>query len=129
MSDYLDTEEVKKITDAIVEVTVSIPIDKNTKFPVKILTEGQAKEMVLKALEDVKAEIEERSFNYFAYQTTLFAVSLEDVLEIIDGKVNEVKHDCTACKHSDEVDGSNCYECVKSMVDNFEVNEVKGDKE
>ena len=35
-----------------------------------------------------------------------------------------VEHECYACKHCDEVDGSNCYECVKGMTDNFEVNEV-----
>ena len=27
---------------------------------------------------------------------------------------------CDSCTHSKEQDGSNCYECVKDMVDNFE---------
>ena len=28
--------------------------------------------------------------------------------------------DCTVCKHSDEVNGEHCYECVKNIKDNFE---------
>lgn len=48
---------------------------------------------VVKALEDIRKEIKERSFTFFAGQTTLFAVSLEDVLEIIDRKVNEVTNE------------------------------------
>lgn len=27
---------------------------------------------------------------------------------------------CDSCKHSEEQDGSNCYECIKGMADNFE---------
>jgi len=27
---------------------------------------------------------------------------------------------CDSCIHSEEQDGSNCYECVKGMADNFE---------
>lgn len=27
---------------------------------------------------------------------------------------------CDSCTHSEEQDGSNCYECVKGMADNFE---------
>lgn len=27
---------------------------------------------------------------------------------------------CDSCTHSEEQDGSNCYECVKGIVDNFE---------
>ena len=45
------------------------------------MTNAEAKE--------IKKEIEGRSFNYFAFQTTLLAVSLEDVLDIIDRKIKE----------------------------------------
>lgn len=40
-----------------------------------------------------------------------------------------VEHECYACKHCNETDGEYCYECVKGMTDNFEVNEVKDDRE
>lgn len=45
----------------------------------------------LSVIEDIKAEIEERSFNYFAFQTTLWVVPLEDALEIIDKAVKEIE--------------------------------------
>lgn len=30
------------------------------------------------------------------------------------------KKDCNTCTHSNETDGSNCYECVKDMCNNYE---------
>lgn len=33
---------------------------------------------------------------------------------------------CDSCKHSEERDGSNCYECVKGMADNFEAQPKTG---
>ena len=35
--------------------------------------------------------------------------------------------DCKMCRHSEETDGSNCYECVKGLQDNFEAD--KGEEE
>ena len=32
---------------------------------------------------------------------------------------------CDTCKHSDETDGSHCYECVKGMKDNYDSQEPK----
>lgn len=32
----------------------------------------------------------------------------------------EMTNRCDSCTHYEEQDGSNCYECVKGMVDNFE---------
>ncbi|MBP5424296.1 MAG: hypothetical protein J6Y78_17830 [Paludibacteraceae bacterium] len=34
--------------------------------------------------------------------------------------LEEQSNRCDSCIHSDECDGSNCYECVKGMADNFE---------
>ena len=31
----------------------------------------------------------------------------------------EADKSCSTCKYSDEVDGSNCYECVKGMKNNY----------
>jgi len=65
MSDYLHENAVKKMIDsnpqvfqsAYAEVTIRIPIDKDTKYPVKIFTEDDTKEMILEVLKDIKAEI------------------------------------------------------------------------
>lgn len=32
---------------------------------------------------------------------------------------------CDSCIHSEEQDGSNCYECVKGIADNFEAQQTK----
>ena len=29
------------------------------------------------------------------------------------------KEGCDTCEHSDEIDGNNCYECVKDMRNNY----------
>lgn len=34
---------------------------------------------------------------------------------------NQQPNRCDSCMYSEEQDGSNCYECVKRMADNFEV--------
>jgi len=34
---------------------------------------------------------------------------------------------CDSCIHSEEQDGSNCYECVKGMADNFEAQQTDAD--
>jgi len=34
--------------------------------------------------------------------------------------ISATKKDCNTCTHSDEIDGSNCYECVKDMCNNYE---------
>ena len=62
---------------------------------VKVITLNGKKYVDISVIEDIRKEIEERSFTFFAGQTTLFAVSLEDVLDIINGKLNEVTHDKT----------------------------------
>jgi hypothetical protein len=48
------------------------------------------------------------------------ALTKEHVHEIIDKAVKEIKHECSACTHSDELDGEHCYECVKGLANNFE---------
>lgn len=53
--------------------------------------------------------------NYFkCYSTELDKI-------IYDGTPLEAQPNrCDSCIHSEEQDGSNCYECVKGMADNFE---------
>ena len=33
--------------------------------------------------------------------------------------------DCQTCVHSDETDGSNCYECIKGIKDNYEADKER----
>lgn len=35
-------------------------------------------------------------------------------------KESTTKKDCNTCTHSNEIDGSNCYECVKDMCNNYD---------
>ena len=45
----------------------------------------------------------------------------ENVLENNVGKIESTtKNDCNTCTHSNEIDGSNCYECVKDICNNYE---------
>lgn len=80
----------------------------------------------LSVIEDIKAEIDkhklpccfkdDRGYTHFLPNV----IKVDDVLEIIDHKIKEIKNECRACKHSDELDGEYCYECVKGNEDNFE---------
>lgn len=101
MSDYLHENAVKKMFDdkppasnfVFAEVLVRFPIDKNTKFPVKIFTEEQAKEMILKALTDVGSEIETDRLS--SCRTDFgegVQYELNHVIEIIDNKIKEIKN-------------------------------------
>lgn len=43
-----------------------------------------------------------------------------------DIKKQQQPNRCDSCTHSEEQDGSNCYECVKGMADNFEAQPKTG---
>lgn len=45
-----------------------------------------------------------------------------EIADMIDDAPTVIEADksCSTCKYSDEVDGSNCYECVKGMKNNYE---------
>ena len=97
MSDYLHENAVKKMFDdkppasnfVFAEVTIRIPIDKDTKFPVKIFTEGDTKEMILEVLKDIKTEIS---------NTTLFLTddkavfNVRQIENIINQKMEDIKN-------------------------------------
>lgn len=102
MSDYLHENAVKKMfvdkTTAsnfvFAEVTIRFPIDKDTKFPVKIFTEDEAKEMILQALTDVRSEIEtDRRSSCRTDFGEGVQYELNHVIEIIDNKIKEIKND------------------------------------
>ena len=67
-----------------------------------------------------RVEAEEYAKNIPYRKATM--IKLHELLTIVE-------HECYACKHCNETDGEYCYECVKGMTDNFEVNEVKDDRE
>ena len=86
----------------------------------------------LSVIEKIKAEIEKKikicenasitcSKRELWVQFTHDKTTYQKVLSIIDQAIKECdKHDCSDCKHQDEVNGEFCYECVKGMADNFE---------
>lgn len=43
-----------------------------------------------------------------------------DSLRVMVQALEQQPNRCDSCTHSEEQDGSNCYECVKGMADNFE---------
>ena len=57
----------------------------------------------------------------FGYYRIKDIVNAPTIIEAESGK------DCKMCRHSEETDGSNCYECVKGLQDNFEAD--KGEEE
>lgn len=85
MSDYFHEQMIGKM-----KLEVTVPIDNNTTFPVKILTEGKAKEMVLKALEDVLAEIHETGVLDRHSDEIEVALAYGKVETIIEQKIAEV---------------------------------------
>jgi hypothetical protein len=93
MSDYFHEQMVGKM-----KLEVTVPIDDNTTFPVKILTEGKAKEMVLQALEDVRAEINEeiedkKEVSHLTLATKTYMSALVKCRQMIDRKIKEIKHE------------------------------------
>ena len=49
------------------------------------------------------------------------------VLERAIKALKQQPNRCDSCIHSEEQDGSNCYECVKGMADNFETQQTDVD--
>lgn len=81
------------------------------------------KENIKELLDKIRAEIEETiqeetvvNMNGGEYEHTESKIDSYDVLQIIDKykkEQTEADNTCSTCTHSDETDGSNCYECVK----------------
>lgn len=65
----------------------------------------------------VNEQIKQGSWGYALEEDSAYEVSWKDVLNWLEQQPNR----CDSCIHSEEQDGSNCYECVKGMADNFEV--------
>lgn len=106
MSDYLHENAVKKMFDSkppasnfvFAEVTVRFPIDKDTKFPVKIFTEDDTKEMILEVLKDIKAEISNATLCLIDDKAVFNVRQIEN---IINQKMEEYKNERTDKRISD----------------------------
>ena len=64
-------------------------------------------------LDKIRAEIKEES------RFCPLTEGLERALEIIDKYTAENTSNCDSCEYKNEVDGSNCYECVKGIRNNY----------
>ena len=75
-------------------------------------------------LDKIRAEIEQE---YLAEgHSSDYWGGIDKCLQIIDkykaegsNKDTDKGNDCNSCKHQKEVDGSNCYECVKGIRNNY----------
>ena len=104
------------------------------KLILELLDQDEAitKASILKALEDVRAEIDKeiedkKEVSNLTIATKTYMRALVMCRQMIDRKIAEITKDCTSCTHSDELDGEYCYECVKGDKDNFEA--VRGNEE
>ena len=50
-----------------------------------------------------------------------------EALDLAIKALEQQPNRCDSCVHSEEQDGSNCYECVKGMADNFETRSTDAD--
>lgn len=64
----------------------------------------------------INEQVKQGSWGYALEEDSAYEVSWKDVLNWLEQQPNR----CDSCIHSEERDGSNCYECVKGMADNFE---------
>ena len=75
---------------------------------VKYFIEGHIHEIITESGRDLNAH------------TNSVLRAIINGVETMPSSTPQPKRDCDTCKHSAEQDGSNCYECVKGMADNFE---------
>ena len=52
---------------------------------------------------------------------------MQSALDLAIKALEQQPNRCDSCVHSEEQDGSNCYECVKGMADNFETQPTDAD--
>ena len=70
-------------------------------------------------IEQVKSIMNEEIINHDRKDLINFVNGLNQSLAIIDKYKAENTSDCDSCKYQNEVNGSNCYECVKGIRNNY----------
>ena len=76
----------------------------------------------IKKLKDILEEVTETD-DSVCYVTSDDTDALKAAIKALEQQPNQ----CDSCTHSEEQDGSNCYECVKGMADNFEAQQTDED--
>ena len=81
-------------------------------------------EEAIEIFKEVRAEV-------LAKETELSKQVFENLgIKAIDVAIKALEQQpnrCDGCTHSEEQDGSNCYECIKGMADNFEAQPTDAD--
>lgn len=54
-------------------------------------------------------------------------IDMTEVFDLAIKALEQQPNRCDSCTHSEEQDGSNCYECIKGMADNFEAQPTDAD--
>lgn len=62
----------------------------------------------------------EQMRNTFDMQELYLPIHLKELVVDDAPTIIEADKDCKVCRHSEETDGFNCYECAKEIKDNFE---------
>ena len=84
------------------------------------MTIEEAIEIFKEVREEVIAKETELSKQVFE---NLGIKAIDLAIKVLEQQPNR----CDSCTHSEEQDGSNCYECVKGMADNFETQPTDAD--
>lgn len=79
------------------------------------MTNEEAKAILEKALDNNTIYDVEESYKYIT--------AVHMAIQALEQQPNR----CDSCIHSEEQDGSSCYECVKNMADNFEAQPTDAD--
>ena len=80
---------------------------------------GMTNEEIIKGLQAVNEHIGK----HFNEGGAWMAEFIDNAIKALEQKPNR----CDSCTHSEEQDGSNCYECVKGMADNFQAQSTDAD--
>lgn len=80
---------------------------------------GMTNEEIIKGLQAVNEHIGK----HFNEGGAWMAEFIDNAIKALEQQPNR----CDSCTHSEEQDGSNCYECVKGMADNFQAQSTDAD--
>ena len=81
-----------------------------------------ALDIAIKSIEDWNIAIQEIKENIiFTYPEHYAMIEEERLIDILRKRLKEnFSNKCDTCVYKFETDGSNCYECVKGIQDNYE---------
>lgn len=77
--------------------------------------------------EEAKEIMSKVTFYWELGEQILTQNQINEALDMAIKALEQQPNRCDSCIHSEEQDGSNCYECVKGIADNFEAQQTNAD--